>query len=545
MLIAILAGLVLFAANVIYLARGVIRIDTINHVIMEMNYLAVDIEYNKQRFIEEGNREYSNAVFSNHNLLTQNAMLIDFSLFQISDQAYMTSILDEIDSYDEAFNLLEGNLSQIVALKLILHDQMESYQDILQDSALRRSQEQQLGLKNLQSAFDVFQIGYLNYNNTNQNSVEIIENIDLMILVSEDVMAEKNTLLADETSMEIEFDLSKLSILGRSIKENFIKYASKTRETALTSETLSHKSRVIEDIIQKMVTHYNGIVSYKVNQVTIILSLLLTTIFIASLSISIYLRKLVTSNLQRVGEATQKIAKGEINTRITPITKDEFGQLASSINHMADALEISAIEMKELNEQLEDKVTVRTNELNEAKKALEAINQQLIAEKVRLIEIASTDELTGLFNRRAIIRTLDEQIKISARYQRPLTIMIVDIDHFKNINDQYGHIAGDEVLKKLALIFMSSIRNVDYVGRFGGEEFIFVFPNTSLEDSKHLIERIRSEVISSKFTLFNIQLTFSGGVSEYVEGTSMELIHLADKRLYLAKESGRNRILYD
>jgi len=545
MLITILAGLVLFATNVIYLASGVIRIDTINHVIMEMNYLAVDMEYNKQRFIEEGDREYSNAVFLIHNLLTQKANLIDFTLFPLSEQTHMTSILEEIDSYDEVFSLLEGNLSQIIALKLMLHDQIDAYQDILRDCESKSSQEQKAKLNDIQSAFDVFRIGYLTYNNTNTNTVETTENVDYMILVTEQLIADKSFFISDETSMDVEFNVSQLNILGHSIKDNCNKYASKTRETTLTSETLSHKSRMIESIIQKMVTHYDTIVSNKVNQVKIILSLLMTSIFIASLIISIYLRRLVTSNLRRVGEATRKIAKGEIDTRITPIRKDEFGQLASSINHMADALEVSASEMKELNEQLENKVTERTNELSDAKKALEMINQQLIAEKVRLIEIASTDELTGLFNRRAIIRTLDEQIKVSVRYQRPLTIMIVDIDYFKQINDQYGHIAGDEVLKKLALIFMSSIRNVDYVGRFGGEEFIFVFPNTSLIDSKHLIDRIRSEVISSKFTMFNIQLTFSGGVSEYVAGTAMELIHLADKRLYLAKESGRNRILYD
>lgn len=543
MLIALLAGLLLFGSNVAYLSFSVSRIDNIHHVILEMKYLATEMDSNKERYVNEGKREFSNAVYLAYNQIIQKQALIDFSIFEDSEKSYMLSLLDETDSYDESFASLESNLSQIVAMQTNIDEQILKLgtllQEILSDEIVVEDQTISQELEDeIRLLFEQFQINYLKYNSNRDNPVDTIENITKLKETIASIKTENtvNTLSIKNVQLEL---------LVNSIQENFTKYATEVRSLNLLSEKLSYKTLLVQSIISKMLIRYEEYNVKRLEQVRLGLSILMILIFTGSSMIAFYLRRLVTSNLKMVVDATHKIAQGEVHTRIENYRKDEFGELSESINHMAESLEISGYEMKNLNEQLERRVEQRTNELNEATHKLEQLNQQLIAEKARLVEIASTDELTGLLNRRAIIRHLEESIKVNIRYQIPLTIMIVDIDHFKNINDQYGHIAGDDVLKRLSLIFMSSIRDVDFVGRFGGEEFLFVFQNTTSDETKLLVERMKDEVYKTTFTRLKIKLTFSGGVAQYTEGTSMDLIHVADKRLYIAKELGRNRIVYE
>ncbi len=165
---------------------------------------------------------------------------------------------------------------------------------------------------------------------------------------------------------------------------------------------------------------------------------------------------------------------------------------------------------------------------------LEKQNQQLL-------ELSRTDPLTGLFNRRVLDEKLDYEIRRAQRIKSHLSLLMLDIDHFKHINDTYGHLTGDKILVRVAEILKETIRNIDIVGRFGGEEFLIIFPDCSLSDGAGIAEKIRTTVMQSAF-ISTIQVTISGGIVEYRDDAIDEFTERADKCLYQAKENGRNRI---
>ena len=163
---------------------------------------------------------------------------------------------------------------------------------------------------------------------------------------------------------------------------------------------------------------------------------------------------------------------------------------------------------------------------------------------------ALIDSLTEIYNRKAILFGLETEIRRAVRYRHSVSIAIVDIDFFKNYNDINGHVAGDNLLKKFGKILRKSIREGDFVGRIGGEEFLIIFPETGLKKAYTVCERLRKVTERTKFfgekNLPNKSLTISVGVSEFNGSKKMEkeqLIDAADKLLYKAKKSGRNRVV--
>lgn len=171
------------------------------------------------------------------------------------------------------------------------------------------------------------------------------------------------------------------------------------------------------------------------------------------------------------------------------------------------------------------------------------MSKDLLKEKNKLLEILSvTDGLTGLYNHRYIIDTLSQRIIEAKRYKKPLSIGMLDIDYFKKINDKYGHQFGDEVLVKISSIIEDTIRKVDIASRYGGEEFLIVFPDTNSSGAYKTVERIRKSIESIKWDKSGLKSTLTGGVCELKDEDSEKLIIKADKLLYKGKESGRNRI---
>lgn len=166
----------------------------------------------------------------------------------------------------------------------------------------------------------------------------------------------------------------------------------------------------------------------------------------------------------------------------------------------------------------------------------------------KLEMLALRDALTGLYNRGKFDETLKDELARAERYKRSISLLILDIDSFKKVNDTYGHQAGDEVLKDIANIISSSIRNSDYAARYGGEEFTVILPETDLTRAIELAERIRVTVAQKEFKISEnntIQLTISIGVGSSSKEISPELlIKSADSALYKAKENGRNRVEY-
>ena len=156
--------------------------------------------------------------------------------------------------------------------------------------------------------------------------------------------------------------------------------------------------------------------------------------------------------------------------------------------------------------------------------------------------------MTNIANKKAIQEELKKQESAYNRYDRNYSIVFFDIDHFKNINDTYGHDAGDVILKSLGLIFRRYSRDVDTIGRFGGEEFVAILPNTDKEGAYKFAEKLREIISKTKFMYkkTRINVTVSAGVASRDEvNSSEELIKKADERLYLAKKNGRNRVCAD
>lgn len=162
-------------------------------------------------------------------------------------------------------------------------------------------------------------------------------------------------------------------------------------------------------------------------------------------------------------------------------------------------------------------------------------------------EMAATDSLTGLANRRTFMEELNREVMRAKRYQQALSLLIVDIDHFKWVNDKYGHLAGDAVLQSLAQILIKHVRTVDMIGRYGGDEFAVILPETNASGAKLVGENVRRTVSHTSFLLPDrneIGLTVSIGISSFPDNANLiqQLIERADQALYMAKEKGRNQV---
>ena len=157
-------------------------------------------------------------------------------------------------------------------------------------------------------------------------------------------------------------------------------------------------------------------------------------------------------------------------------------------------------------------------------------------------EEATIDSLTGIYNRRKFDDLLDYEIRQANKLQKSLSLVVADIDHFKIINDTYGHLMGDKMLKIVSRLMQKSIKSTDILARWGGEEFVFLFPDTEMDNTLLVIERLR-EMIFSHENAYNINMSVSFGVAEYTFGESIDsFLKKADQALYMAKALGRNRV---
>jgi len=163
----------------------------------------------------------------------------------------------------------------------------------------------------------------------------------------------------------------------------------------------------------------------------------------------------------------------------------------------------------------------------------------------RIEELAELDELTGSFNRRSIMRMLEEEIARSHRLNAPCTVALIDLDFFKRINDLYGHPTGDEVLRTFAITAFANIRSVDRFGRYGGEEFLLILPDTDETSAVQMLDRLRGIIAELDWSAFSsgMRVTISAGVAMLrANEISDTLLARADGALYASKARGRNRI---
>ncbi|MDY0135955.1 MAG: GGDEF domain-containing protein [Thiomicrospira sp.] len=182
-----------------------------------------------------------------------------------------------------------------------------------------------------------------------------------------------------------------------------------------------------------------------------------------------------------------------------------------------------------MNQQLESRVSERTSEL--------------VASEARMRHLAATDELTGLANRRAFWKALNQQVQLSRQLQQPLCLVMLDLDYFKVINDEHGHAAGDHALRSVSRIMQNLCENHQLIGRLGGEEFAIILPACDLNQAQVFAEAIRVAIQNqAKHPQNGKQLTVSIGVTQAnAQDSSDSLSAKADKALYQAKNTGRNR----
>jgi len=226
--------------------------------------------------------------------------------------------------------------------------------------------------------------------------------------------------------------------------------------------------------------------------------------------------------LDRLTGGASKVAAGDLEVDLPVLSGSEVGYLTEVFNDMVARL-------------------------RQGREQLAVINETLRKKNKELHELSITDSLTGLYNRKHLMETLENEVARSKRHKHDFSVLVIDIDHFKEYNDTYGHLAGDEVLSRLATVFKESVRSCDYVARYGGEEFILVLPEIGPEDGVKAAERIRKKVAKENFAGDGetIQVTVSVGVASYPKDgdDSQSIIRHADTALYKSKESGRNRVV--
>ena len=239
----------------------------------------------------------------------------------------------------------------------------------------------------------------------------------------------------------------------------------------------------------------------------------------------------------------QPVIAGEerlFHTLLVPVTDAQGGvtHICGTARDLTQFLQAQRA-LEDLNRQLELRVAERTQALNQANADLREAN--------RVLErLASSDSLTDLANRRRFFDHAGAEVLRARRYKHPLSLQMLDIDYFKAINDRFGHVAGDQVIKELADTLRANLRHNDLAARIGGEEFAILLPETDIQDAAHYAERLRRAVESHVFHVGEdtLQITISIGVSGLsADETSVEpALMRADSSLYLAKQEGRNRV---
>ena len=230
------------------------------------------------------------------------------------------------------------------------------------------------------------------------------------------------------------------------------------------------------------------------------------------------------------------------SAKIVAYTKE--GQVARIIgaHYNINEAEISNKKILEQNSLLTNNNIDLEQIIGKHTQELKILNKKLEEKFTELEYKASYDSLTNIFNRRKFEEIFTNEITRAKRYFQPLSIILLDIDYFKKVNDTYGHKTGDDVLISLSNILKNSIRSLDILARWGGEEFIIIFPNTSKENATLKAEKIRKS-IEEKIMIKKKKITCSLGVTSFIkEDTKDSMFLRVDEALYLAKNSNRNNV---
>lgn len=260
-------------------------------------------------------------------------------------------------------------------------------------------------------------------------------------------------------------------------------------------------------------------------QMQIAIALILACLYLA-IGFIYYSRLFVP--IHKVSSIAKQISSDNLEHTLPTHYSGEMGHLFRNLGRMIEKLRQSKALAARYHKELEDEVRARTEELHEKNRLLE--------------KMAETDALTQLYNRNKLWKSLADELEPDRARQAPASVILLDIDHFKTVNDTYGHNAGDQVLKVIAEIMRAASRETDIVGRWGGEEFLIICPNTDHDTCRTLAETIRSHIESASFPQVG-KVTASFGIGTCQQDDNLDsLMERTDKALYQAKANGRNRV---
>jgi diguanylate cyclase (GGDEF)-like protein len=266
----------------------------------------------------------------------------------------------------------------------------------------------------------------------------------------------------------------------------------------------------IQLIAQRELAHHLSLAQDARRQALLVIVTVFAVGLAAAAAVGLGLARSILDPLRLLKDGADQFRAGDLSHRIPLSSRDEFGQLGGTFNTMAEKLQ---------------------------------------KDQAELADLSHRDGLTGLDNYREFRRQLSEEAQRSLRYGRPFSLLMLDLDHFKQVNDTYGHLAGDEALRSLAGLIRREVRPVDRIARYGGEEFAIILPETATAGALATAERIR-EILATRPIPVNgereVTLTVSIGVGTYPDDADTEerLVGAADQALYVAKNGGRNRVIH-
>jgi len=252
--------------------------------------------------------------------------------------------------------------------------------------------------------------------------------------------------------------------------------------------------------------------------------------------------KSLQAHLRHLVWQVQRVEQGDFSQRV-----EFMGDFSSAFNSMIQHLDSTRKTLKKNEEAMQALATSLRIEMDSRNKTLKALKES----ELRFKYLAGHDHLTGILNRKAFMDRAQMEFESAAIHKIPCCMAIMDIDHFKKFNDNYGHLAGDEILRHVVQVVDQTLRKSDFMGRYGGEEFVFFFYNSDIENTFCILERIREAIMSSPMEWNGkmLYVTASFGVCEMLEKNLLDerqietILNLADNALYEAKKTGRNRVV--
>jgi len=252
---------------------------------------------------------------------------------------------------------------------------------------------------------------------------------------------------------------------------------------------------------------------------------------------------LIIKPVSLISESLTTNAEDDTAKEINLKSDDEFGHLAQQFNNLNKKLNMANLELQHRVDFADRQLRDNVKELKKQKAELTRVNE-------RFLKLSVTDSLTNLYNRRYFEEQLTSEIKLTERHNDTVSIILLDIDHFKNVNDSYGHLQGDQVLKHIAEAINNRMRRTDIVCRIGGEEFVVICKRTDKDTALELAENLRNtvEYLVIPIKEYKVSVTISIGIvtltSENYNTHADNLYRFADLALYYSKEHGRNKVTH-